>query len=238
MGVEKLAAGVVRLAGLIGSIGRQTRRARTHRAVVDALSGESALLAAYRRLIKALLIEASPLAKESWDALSQTFLAVAGGLCDGPTNPGAARDFLEWPGDESRSVTCDATAQNDLRSNVYRVEDGSRWVSIRLGSIHSVKGQTHLATLLLSTYWNAHSSRRILPWLLGDSQNGSGVKAQDRTRLLQSYVAMTRPTHLICLAVPRSSVDQGRGLSENLGRLRGRGWRVVEVDSEATDRLL
>lgn len=238
IGVEKIAAGVVRLAGLIGSVGRQTRRARSHRAVVDALSGESALLATYRRLVKTLLIDASPLTRESWSAHSVTFLAIAGALCDGPTNAGAAKDYLEWPGDESRGNSRDAIAQTGLGSNVYRVENGGRAVSIRLGSIHSVKGQTHLATLLLSTYWYEHSSLRILPWLLGDIQNGSGAKAQDRTRLLQTYVAMTRPTHLICLAVPRSIAEQGNGLAENVGRLRGRGWRVVEVDSEAEDRPL
>ena len=236
MGVETLAAGVVRLAGLIGNNGRLTLRVRTHRAVVDALSGDSVLIAAYRRLVKALVIDSSPLVKESWNAHALAFLAIAGALCDGPTNPGAAGAFLEWPGDERRGISCDATAGDGSGTNVYRVGTGRRWVSIRLGSIHSVKGQTHLATLLLSTYWYAHSSLRILPWLLGDRQNGSGVKAQDRTRLLQTYVAMTRPTHLISLAVPRSILGQGKGFAENVGRLRGRGWHVVEVDSGAKDR--
>ncbi|MCI0431227.1 MAG: hypothetical protein L0210_11905 [Rhodospirillales bacterium] len=102
-------------------------------------------------------------------------------------------------------------------------------MDIRLGSIHSVKGQTHLATIVLNTYWHAHSSLRTLPWLLGSKVNESGAGVQDRKRLLQTYVAMTRPSHLICLAIPRVAFGDDQACAAGSQTLKERGWHVVEV---------
>ena len=54
----------------------------------------------------------------------------------------------------------------DQATCVINADD--RHVSIRLGSIHQAKGQTHFATLLLSTFQNHHSSEKIVDWLCGD----------------------------------------------------------------------
>jgi DNA helicase II / ATP-dependent DNA helicase PcrA len=99
-----------------------------------------------------------------------------------------------------------------------------------------VKGQTHLATLVLSTYWHAHSSERILDWLLGKKVNENRAGQQDRKRLLQTYVAMTRPTHMICLALRRSTFGDGREtFAQHISTLSGRGWRVAEVVNSAPE---
>jgi len=122
------------------------------------------------------------------------------------------------------------TSPTDAGPNVYRVvHECGRRVDIRLGSIHSVKGQTHLATLLLNTFWNGHSSKKLLPWILGNKANGGKAKAQNRDRLLQTYVAMTRPSHLVCLAVPRSALGDDAALNGHVETLKARGWHVVEV---------
>jgi hypothetical protein len=107
--------------------------------------------------------------------------------------------------------------------------EGDRSVDIRLGSIHSVKGQTHLATMLLNTYWHAHSSKQLLPWLLGERISGNDAGSRDIKRLLQTYVAMTRPTHMICLAIPRSVLGDETEMPERVSTFIARGWCVAEI---------
>jgi hypothetical protein len=229
-GVEKLASGLVRLAERIGNTGHIKRRARTHRVIVDALEADATALAAYRRFLKMLLIDWMPLTEQNWHEWRTEILAIACSLCDGDTKQTNAAGFLAWSEDDQSLAGGALTSLLDAGPNVYRVLDGERCVDIRLGSIHSVKGQTHLATLLLNTFWHAHSSQQILPWLLGTRINGVGARARDRKRLLQTYVAMTRPSHMICLAVPRSILrDDETSFAKHVATLRERGWRVAEI---------
>ena len=137
--------------------------------------------------------------------------------------------FLAWPKEDESLAAGSAVSPNDAGPNVYRVTDGTKQLDIRLGSIHSVKGQTHLATMVLNTYWHDHSSKRMLPWLLGDKTNGTGVGKQDKQRLLQTYVAMTRPSHLVCLAVPRTALGSDQSIDQNVETLKRKGWRIAEL---------
>jgi hypothetical protein len=70
----------------------------------------------------------------------------------------------------------------------------------------------------------------MLAWLLGTKVNENGAGPHDRKRLLQTYVAMTRPTHMICLALRRSAFgDDSETFTEHVSTLKGRGWRVAEI---------
>lgn len=227
-GVERIASGLVRLAGHIGNAGQLKRKARTHRAIIDALEANAAVLTTYRQMIKKVLIDWIPLTEKNWGTVRTDILAIACALCDGPTNPNVI-NFLEWPDTDPSLAVGASTSAHDASPNVYHVSHGNRRVNIRLGSIHSVKGQTHLATLVLNTYWHDHSFRRMLPWLLGDKVNEGGAKVQDRKRLLQTYVAMTRPSHMICLAVPYSICSGAKSFSQHIATLSARGWRVAEI---------
>jgi len=228
-GVEKIASGLVRLAGRVGNAGQLERKARTHRAIVDALAADKTALAAYRFLLKGFLIDWVPLTEVNWGGMQEGILAVACALCDGGADKTKAASFLAWAADDPTLAGGAPASPNDAGPNVYRVADGGRHVDIRLGSIHSVKGQTHLATIVLNTYWHAHSSLRALPWLLGSKVNESGAGVQDRKRLLQTYVAMTRPSHLICLAIPRAAFGDDQACAAGSQTLKERGWHVVEV---------
>lgn len=228
-GVEKLASGLVRLAGCIGNAGKIRRKARTHRTIIEALEANTATLGVYRRLIKTLLIDWMPLTEENWSEVQTDLQIIACALCDGATELTNATTFLAWSGIPPSVGVGAPTSPTDAGPNVYRISSGDRSVDIRLGSIHSVKGQTHLATMLLNTYWHAHSSKRILPWLLGDKINENGARTQDRKRLLQTYVAMTRPSHMICLAVPRRIFGDAESLARHVSTLRKRGWRTAEI---------
>jgi len=228
-GVEKIAAGLVRLARRIGDGGQLRRRAATHRAVVEGLRAAPEATAAYRRLIRAFLIDWAPLDAETWNRRQADIISVARGLCETIRSPADANGFLTWDEDDASLKNSASTSPNDAGPNVYRVVDGERSVDIRLGSIHSVKGQTHLATMLLNTHWHDHSSKKMLPWLLGDKANANGAGSRDRDRLLQTYVAMTRPSHLVCLAIPRHAFGTGNAIDGYVKTLQSRGWRVADI---------
>lgn len=98
-------------------------------------------------------------------------------------------------------------------------------VDIKLGSIHSAKGQSHTATLVLETYNHGHFIDSLMPWASGQKSNGSTKPGKRVTqRLLAMYVAMTRPTHLLCLAISRRTLGEGEAFDANCARLREQGW--------------
>ncbi|MGO9005327.1 MAG: UvrD-helicase domain-containing protein [Beijerinckiaceae bacterium] len=228
-GIERIASGFIRLAARVGDAGKLKRNARTHRAIVEALAANADALATYRRLIKVLLIDRMSLTEATWSMVRGDILTTACTLCDSVPDQAKAADFLAWSADDKPQTSGTTATPSEAGPNVYRVLEGNRRLDIRLGSIHSVKGQTHLATMVLNTYWHDHSSQRMLPWLLGTKSNENGAGLQDRKRLLQTYVAMTRPSHLICLAIPSSTLGGDQAVAQNIATLIARGWRVAEI---------
>ena len=229
-GVEKIASGIVRLARRSGYTKLLSKRAPSHRILLQAISPNAEATSAYRRLLQAYLVDWEVLSIVSWTQRQVDILQVVRALVAPGTAVDAEDDFLGWDQQNPSLVETAQTSPQDPGPNVYRYDNGTgRIVDIRLGSVHSVKGQTHLATLLLSTYWHKHSSERILPWLLGEKINLNGAGVQDRARLHQTYVAMSRPSHLLCLAVPSSALGNADVLLGRVEILKNRGWRVAEV---------
>ena len=228
--VDKIASGVIELARRMGDIGELRRKARTHRAIIAALANDAASLAAYHEFLREFLVDRTAPFEAEWNRRKDGIMAIATALCAGDTDTARAKRFLAWPKDDPSLDGTGTPPPADAGANVLRFSDGNRNIDIRLGSIHSVKGQTHLATLLLSTNWyRGHSAIRIMPWLLGKRANGAGVGKQDLQRLLHTYVAMTRPSHLLCLAVPRSALGEGKTADQTVALLKGKGWRLAEI---------
>jgi len=40
---------------------------------------------------------------------------------------------------------------------------------------------------------------------------------------------MTRPSHLVCLAILRSAIEEDGALAGNVATLRARGWLVADI---------
>lgn len=106
-------------------------------------------------------------------------------------------------------------------SNVFT--DGD--ISIEVGTVHSVKGETHTATLYLeSSYQKKTDSQRLLPFLKGKYPAGLLGKAHHIENLKIAHVAMSRPTHLLAFACCRKTVaGHEDALAEN-------GWELLSVD--------
>ena len=50
-------------------------------------------------------------------------------------------------------------------------------------------------------------------------------------RLMQIYVAMTRPTHLLCLALRNGSLGVGSAYASNQQKLIARGWSIQHLSA-------
>ena len=103
------------------------------------------------------------------------------------------------------------------RNNSFIFSHKDRQVEIKLGSIHSVKGQTHLATLLLETFLRTHDVKKILPFLEGKESKNSNDE-----RMSLNYVALTRAKGMVCIALPESEISDK---DEHL--LRACGWDFI-----------
>jgi hypothetical protein len=103
-----------------------------------------------------------------------------------------------------------------------------------MGSIHGVKGETHFATLVLETQNYRHSLKSLIPWLLEDASGprdarGKPVRPQQNKRLRLYYVALTRSTHIICLAIPKTTLGEASERDCRIARLTARGWSIKEI---------
>ena len=128
--------------------------------------------------------------------------------------------FFAW---NDNCNIAESDSSTETASNIFAYKSGTgRNVSIHLSSIHAVKGQTHLATLLLDTHWHNRNIMSILPWLSGSPNKKPSQR--DLTRLKCHYVALTRARGLICIAAPKTSISpEGKGL------LQVAGWNVVDL---------
>ena len=119
----------------------------------------------------------------------------------------------------------ESTLQNDERSRARQltVPVGDRVVTIRLGSIASVKGRTHDATLVVQTKLNqtrdVATALKVAAGIDGAPTDGTPIKLKAVTNV---FVGSTRPRRLLCLAMPEAD------LSKKLrAAVTAWGWRIV-----------
>ena len=141
--------------------------------------------------------------------------------------------FLSWKDVPGDSVTPPIAQKS--RDNIYHFSKNGKNIVIRVGSVHSVKGETHMSTLVLETFWQDNKSRHnlelLLPWLCKSSCGGQGKGVQQQYRLKLHYVAMTRPTHLLCLAMKQSTFKDSMGNIDQqmVEKLKSCGWQVQPI---------
>lgn len=105
-------------------------------------------------------------------------------------------------------------------SNIYNESD----VNIKVATVHSVKGETHTATLYLETWYkNSTDIKRIINYLTSREKK---IKPILETSLKVAYVGMTRPTCLLCVAAHKDTIYG------NERYLQEAGWEIMEVRNE------
>lgn len=129
-----------------------------------------------------------------------------------------ARTFIDK--DEVAEVT-----EEQLKSkNIYHpVQKHLNHILVEVGTVHSVKGETHLATLYLETFYRKSCGQHLIDQLLGKPYSPPQNKKDTYKKacLKIAHVGMSRPTHLLCVALNQDIVDKNRkGLEEN-------GWKII-----------
>jgi hypothetical protein len=225
--VETIAEGLLRLVELTGG-SRIVRTQRRHRQVLERLEQDDAGLSEYLELLRAFAIERATVDSHLWgEVWAPRVRRLAEAMAGSARSSAEADGFLCWPDDEQVDVQPENARSRD---NVYVFGDAGVEVAIQLGSIHSMKGQTHTATLVLESFNRAHHLEKLSNWLLGKATGrkvGSNQAELDRLRM--HYVAMTRPTHLLCLAMKRSSFENKPGFDANKAKLEARGWTMHDL---------
>lgn len=228
--VEKIAEAVLRLASMgTEKINYQSRRYK-HRFINSLLANFPMSHKFYECLISTFVVEKSTLTKENWDKLWRGIvLEIAECISSAKLTGEDVDEFMQWDSNEENpSLKAKSTLEKD---NIYNYPDSNPKVKIRMGSIHSVKGDEHTATLVLETFWNTHNLDDIMKWFMNDkkAKDCSGVQRQSRMKL--HFVAMSRPTHLLCLAMKRSTFEKEKGVidTELIGKAEEMGWNIQYI---------
>lgn len=225
--VESFAEGIVRLIRLSNPTTNVGVRKRKHRHLVELLADNATAKTAYLDLMTRLGLDQLIPSLDDWhNDWSPTIMSIAEAACGSQIDAARVSAFLQWPTPLEVGQATDAR----VRDNVFRYPADDPKVHVRVGSIHSVKGETHTATLVLDTFYNVHNLATLKPWLLGAKAGGQSQGIQNQSRLRQHYVAMTRPTNLLCLAMREDAF-----VGDEIEQIKNRGWRAARVtDADAT----
>lgn len=224
---------LLRLAGQVDGHGRNFS-ARSLRTRLDA-EGEWQNL---REAIHVMLNESYVIDWDYWTDVTALLSAIFG-IADMPED---ARAYLSFSEDEGGMEAVEE-AEGDpavlvaMPGNTIRHADG---FVIELSTIHGVKGETHDATLVMESKNYCFDLGVMVPYLAGECPSNAqpnariGENARSRRAnkqfMRQFYVAMSRPRHLLCLALhsDRLSADHER-------LLRDKGWAVLRLSPDSQE---
>jgi len=114
--------------------------------------------------------------------------------------------------------------------NIYIDEKHN--IEVKLSTIHKAKGETHTATLVLSTYKNGYDLHQLLDLLKNNNKNSFDAKKK------LVYVAMSRPTHFLCLAISKKYITVSKKTKKetvheitdkDIDDLKKSGFEIVEL---------
>jgi len=144
------------------------------------------------------------------------------------------KEIIYFLGDDYKktSVVSHFSAENDK----------TQGVPIEIGTVHSVKGQTHCATMYVETSFYKYETEHLMVKAKNATktkeaqyynnplfQEEHNYKDAGCSRAKQSmkmmYVGFSRPTHLLCFAVLKDNLNK-------IETLRDKGWEIVDITNE------
>ena len=214
---EKAADAVLRLATMLNPSVRHPKLANRFRQLGRLLEHDAATLRRFHLLCLKVAAGELPTNARVWQSWKKPITDIATALLAGAA-AGSADEFMAWD-DELGAVGALATP-----GNIFSYPSVEPAVRIKVGSIHSVKGETHLATLVFDTHYKGSHLTRIKDWLTGARSGLTANKPELRKSLKQHYVAVTRPSHLVCLAMRSDAFTDAE-----LVLLRARNWNIGDI---------
>lgn len=139
--------------------------------------------------------------------------------------------------DETKNLTISSSLFNQesqtlqVPDNTEQLKDNNLYtegdINIEVATVHSVKGQTHCATLYLeSFYYNdggkSYESQRLADAFLGNSITNRGIRIKQSLKM--TYVGFSRPTNLLCVAIHKDRFTQ------YLSQINREIWEIKEID--------
>lgn len=195
-----------------------------HRDLMKLLSPFEQTMLDYKELVHELCTGSKGLSEDSWNLLYRPRIErIISTVCGLERLGESANEYMEWP---QPNQDTDLSARNNT---IFSLNDE---IKIKVGSIHSVKGETHTATLVLDTFYHGSHFKALKPWLLGKKSGGNIKKTREALRLKLHYVAMTRPSKILCIA---TRIDEFTGPEVEL--LKSKGWCVAHVKQRGTTWL-
>ena len=149
-------------------------------------------------------------------------------------------DLASWFGYNIQSEELQHFFEN--RTDDIEVFD-NKFEDINVGSAHSVKGQTHCATLYVETSYAGYESEHLFKVKKKATKRNPAVEYPNplfqeeaeykqntsRSAMRMMYVGFSRPTHLLCYAVFKENWSE-----ERLLRMKQLGWRIIDLTSAST----
>lgn len=123
-------------------------------------------------------------------------------------------------------------ANNQKPKNYLEYESDNVKFKIDIATIHSIKGETHTGTLYLETFKDNFETRKgVFKDCLTKKENRNNMGIQLKETLKMAYVGMSRPTHLLCVAIHKSSLSDFEQDKEDL---ENAGWQVIPLTAPTT----
>lgn len=191
------------------------------------IDADNAASSAFSGVIWQLGIEGKTIEEANWNTIVEQIKIVIQPIIQHQWKK-QATEYCEWSARFKDSIV--TGNRPNASQNQYCFREANRSVKIEVGTIHKAKGETHTATLVVETFFRKHDFEDLLPWLLGEKSGVDrrvGVEQQERLRLI--FTAMTRPTHLLCLAIRKASLGDNDGQIKHTRQLAAHGWQIVDL---------
>lgn len=219
---NRLAEGVLHFLSLGGVVIPYPLRKTPYRYVLEQLAEKELARQQYLDLVELLILRKCNLVEDEWLVFSNKFQMIGEAIAEKEVLGGT--EFLAWP--DLEVVIDEPLHVSQPQANKFQYPEVDPLVSIRLGSIHSVKGETHTATLVLDSFHRTHHLKSLIPWLTRKKPKGASSNVGENASLIERlklhYVAMTRPSHLLCLAMRKDSLK-----IREVETLRKLGWAII-----------
>ncbi|OHY82024.1 UvrD-helicase domain-containing protein [Marinobacter sp. AC-23] len=226
--IQAFGAAILRGVALTDPSKRSSATRSAHRDVIRLLSPFEQAELDYKELAHEVCLETDELTEDRWNLDYRPRIErIICEVCETMRLGKATQNYLDWP--QAKPVTDQISSSNAKHNTIYFQDNG---LKIKVGSIHSVKGETHTATLVLDTFYHGSHFKALKPWLLGKKNGGSNIKPRDTQRLKLHYVAMTRPSKILCIAI---RMDEFK--SKEVDLLKSQGWCVARVRKRGTELL-
>ncbi|MDU2928077.1 hypothetical protein, partial [Bradyrhizobium sp.] len=224
---EMLAAGVSGRARLHGWKAANDRPITAHNVWVVLAHRDLALPRTIRRLLRDHVLAGAAVWEEAaWRAFMEELLPLFSPAPQG--SDGDIADFCAFVAEQKADL-----ADPERRSTKQVQFDD---LTLRLGSIHSVKGKSVDGILVVeSEVWKGSSADEqcidltsVLPRAFGvTNESFTGVRLTAATNV---FVGVTRPRELLGLALRKSEA------TDLVGPATDQGWKVVDLVAQATER--